>query len=98
MTDGSDFSFAVLDIFQFADGRTLFTGRVEGEVGWIREGLYDLVVDGRKIQQLKLEGENIPKKLAPSDLRSISTRDSVDVSKEMLSNHLVAISPARTSD
>lgn len=86
-----DFVFYVLEFFAFADGSTVFCGKVDGDVERIPPGEYYLLVDGKKVQMLNIASEMMPKKLASHVERSINTFDSVNLSRDLLGKSEIKI-------
>lgn len=79
---GKHFRMEVKDLFKLADGRTVFLGQIKSNYDPIKKVRCRLMLDGRPVQDLTIEGEMIPKKtsfVGKSD-RSVSTTDSVSLS------------------
>ncbi len=55
------FSMTVKQVFNFSSGRTVLTGRVEGNVPFIQPGRYALYQGGRLLREVEVEGEMMPK-------------------------------------
>ena len=55
------FSLVVRQVFNFANGRTVLAGAVEGGVPLIRPGRYGLYRDDQLVREVEVEGEMIPK-------------------------------------
>ena len=73
------FEMQVKDIFRFQDGRMVFVGSIEGEETIVHECTCDLLVDGQVEQTIQMEGEMLACR-KQSSLRSLSTKESVNVS------------------
>ena len=69
----------VVEIFRVADGKTVFVGPFDGEAKYIAPCEAELVVDGKSIVFLHLEGEMMAGRRHPMGYRSVSTRNEVDV-------------------
>ena len=70
----------VCDIFRFADGRTVITGSVEPADRLIGKCEVQLLLDGKELATLTIEGEGIHDP-NPTGLRSLLTRDVVTITK-----------------
>ena len=55
------FSMTIKQVFNFADGRTVLAGLVEGDVGIIRPGRYGLYQGARLVREVEVEGEMMPR-------------------------------------
>ena len=55
------FSMIVKQVFNFADGRTILTGPVEGDVASIQPGRYGLFQDKILVREVEVEGEMMPR-------------------------------------
>ncbi len=75
----SHFVMAVMDVFVFEDGRTVFVGRVTSGPNYIPASECELLLAGAPVGRFRIEGEMIPLAKAKKDLRSISTTEKVDV-------------------
>jgi Immunity protein 35 len=73
MSDG--FQMDIVDIFQFADGRTVFVGEVTGGPIFITKCRCSLWLGEKYLQEIEIEGEMIPSQqaTAPTSLRSVSS-------------------------
>jgi hypothetical protein len=77
----------VEDVFRLGDGRTVLVGSVSGCSDSLVPALRcDLIVGGRMIQTLDLEGEMLAEKRSPSGLRSVSTFHAVELSEDVVRN------------
>ncbi|WP_316369663.1 hypothetical protein [Candidatus Thiodiazotropha sp. CDECU1] len=77
------FEMQILNIFNFADGRTILGGRIDGEQNLIKQCKCEIRRGGNIRQVIKVEREEIVKKTDPTnDLRALETLDEVDLSKE----------------
>ena len=70
----------VCEVFRFADGRTVITGSVEPTDRLIGKCEVQLLLDGKELATLTIEGEGIHDP-NPTGLRSLITRDVVAVTK-----------------
>jgi len=87
MTVKQDFELRVRDVFQFANGQTVFVGPVEGSSSYVGPQTCELLVDGARRQVLQLEGEMLPDPRRDNGYRSVSTKDKVDLSTSDLTDH-----------
>ena len=55
------FSMTVKQVFNFADGRTVLAGFVEGDVSVIRPGRYGLYEGMKLVREGEVEGEMMPR-------------------------------------
>ncbi len=55
------FSMAVKQVFNFADGRTVLAGLVEGDAPVIRPGRYGLYQGKMLVREVEVEGEMMPR-------------------------------------
>jgi hypothetical protein len=55
------FSMTIMQVFNFADGRTVLAGFVEGDVGVIRPGRYGLYQGSKLVREVEVEGEMMPR-------------------------------------
>lgn len=72
------YELIVVDAFEFADGRTVFSCEAVSAPKYIRACRCVLQLDGRPVAELRLEGENLPDPNR-SGLRVVSTGTSVDI-------------------
>ncbi|HZD69321.1 MAG TPA: hypothetical protein VFA45_10535 [Actinomycetes bacterium] len=77
----------IVEMFRFEDGRTVIVGHVRGGPPFIRQRPCELVIDGRVVQRLTLEGEMLPEKRISDDRRSVATFDDVQLTGEDLRSH-----------
>ena len=85
MKTATSFEMTIVDLFRFSDGRTVFVGRIDGEAKFIRPCRCELRVDGVLRSVIQLEGEMMPDRNSPEGYRSVSTRDSVSLDRQLLS-------------
>src|SRR5207302_764843 len=78
------FEMKIIELFRFADGRTVFVGPIQGNVQFIRPCRCELLVDGVPRSVIQIEGEMIPNR-TPEGYRSVSTRDTVCLERQLLS-------------
>lgn len=78
------FWMAIDDVFRLQGGRTVFVGAVRSSHRHVPAMTCELLLDGRVIQSLRLEGEMLPEKRHPEPRRSVSTLDSVHVDRQLL--------------
>lgn len=74
------FEMNVRDVFVFGDGRTVLVGDIANGPSYIPECDCELFVDDTLVTKLRIEGEIMPLKRTPNDLRSVSTFAPIDVS------------------
>ncbi len=79
------FELKMVDLFRFADGRTVLVGPVEGDVKFIRSCKCELLVDGVPKSIIHIEGEMMPDRASPEGYRSVWTRDAVSLDRKLLS-------------
>jgi hypothetical protein len=70
----------VVEVFRFADGRTVFVGPMPEGTPFIPACSADLLVNDRVVASLRLEGEMLPEGRHPVGYHSVSTADAVDSS------------------
>lgn len=79
-TASSHFVMLVKDVFQFEDGRTVFAGEVAAAgPSYITPCDCELLVRNTSVAKFRIEEEMLPLKQLHSDLRSVSTKEKVDV-------------------
>jgi hypothetical protein len=66
----------VKDVFRFSDGRVAFAVLPDQPSEHIGRGWYDLVIDGKTVSKLRIDGEDMVCRVESAGLRSVSTRDS----------------------
>jgi hypothetical protein len=81
---------AVVDIFRFGDGRTVFVGKIdEGDDAIVLPGKGDLIIGERKIE-VELQSEMIDNSERRSDgLRAVATTDPLSIPKNVTPSKLV---------
>lgn len=73
------------EVFSFADGRTVLTGRVQGFIDWIPPCRCELRVGSDVLAQFDIEGEMMPKRTPGSrNDRVVSTLERVTVDRSEL--------------
>jgi hypothetical protein len=85
MSAMTPFEMKIIELFHFADGRTVLVGPIEGNVKFIRPCKCELLVDGVPRSVIQIEGEMITDRGLPEGYRSISTRDAVSLDRQLLS-------------
>jgi hypothetical protein len=76
----------VVEIFRFADGKTVFVGPLHGDAKYVPPCNAELVVNGHTVGVVHLEGEMMPNGRHPKGYRSLSTTD-VDKVKGLSPNN-----------
>ncbi len=77
------FELHIEDVFRLADGRTLLAGTIFGHAGVIGACECELQDDQSARQVLRIEGEQLVKKVDPANRRrSIATNEAVVLSSE----------------
>ncbi len=77
-TEKPGFSFAVDELFEFAEGTAVLLGRVIGvEPNLLAPSTVDLVINGEVVGQIKLDAERLPR--AKDGRRSVETRAELPV-------------------
>jgi hypothetical protein len=71
---------SVVEVFHFEDGRTVFVGPFHEGADYIPACRAKLLVNGRVVATLSLEGEMMPNGRHPQGYRSVSTTDAIDSS------------------
>jgi hypothetical protein len=69
----------VKDIFQFKDGRTVLSVTLDSDAKLIEAGEYDLLQNGRHIQQVHIENEMLTRNRHANGQRSVSTTERVNL-------------------
>ena len=75
MSAMTPFEMKIIELFRFADGRTVLVGPIQGNVKLIRPCRCELLIDGVPRSVIQIEGEMIPDRTSPEGYRSVSTRD-----------------------
>lgn len=92
------FHMRIEDVFSLRDGRTVLAGTIEeGEHAILIPGASDLLVDGRKLATVHIEPEMIasrPLSLKRLETRSVSTRDSISLTREQVANQVCTLEGA----
>lgn len=78
------FEMKIVDIFHFADGRTVFVGKVDRDTRYIRPCQCELLINGIPKAVIQIEGEMMPDGTSPEGLRSVSTRDPIAADKKSI--------------
>jgi hypothetical protein len=73
------FEMKVVDVFRFADGRTVFFGHIKTTANFIGPCACELLVDGNREATLRLEGEIVPDPLPADGSRVLCTRDQIGI-------------------
>jgi hypothetical protein len=89
------FEMRVVEVFRFADGRTVFVGTVDPDVPIIAASECDLFVDGTQKATCVIEGEMIPDRRQETGFRSVSTKSNVELDRDLLKHSDCRL---RTSD
>jgi hypothetical protein len=87
------FVMRIVHVFHFADGRTVLVGPVDGEVKFIRPCKCELLVNGVPTGLIQIEGEMIPDRTTPNGYRSVSTRDAISFTPEILASSDCVLQP-----
>lgn len=77
--DRTPFEMIVSDVFALEGGRTALVGEIVSGPTYIPGCDCELLVDDALITKLKIEGEMLPLKRTPNNLRSVSTLERIDV-------------------
>jgi hypothetical protein len=78
------FSMKIVDLFHFSDGRTVFVGPATSEPKFVRACKCELLVDSELRSVIQIEGEMMPDRNLKEGYRSVSTRDAIQLDKELL--------------
>lgn len=71
----------VLEVFELSDGRTVFAGPIETAELITPASRAHLYVNGVAKLEFRIQGELMPKRLYPSDLRSVTTVEAVTIDR-----------------
>jgi hypothetical protein len=90
---GISFTFTIGTLFRLSDGRTVLVGTVGGVPGppLLRRSRCELLVDGDVLQTLEIEGEVITEREVPDDRRSVTTRDEVALTQELIEERVCTL-------
>ena len=78
-----NFNLRVTNIFNFSNGHTVIVGEIIGNANLIRKCTCELRINNMVKQVINIEGENIVKKIDPTNkLRSLTTLENVELTKE----------------
>lgn len=69
----------VVDVFRFADGKTVFVGQFDGDATYIPACEVELFVNDHSVASLHIEGEMMTDRPHPNGYRSVSTTDSINL-------------------
>jgi hypothetical protein len=78
-TTNCDFEMTVADVFAFDDGRTVFAGEVISGPNYIPACDCELLVRSTPVATFRIEGEMLPLNKTQKNLRSVSTKEKVDI-------------------
>lgn len=74
------FSMTVKQVFNFADGRTVLAGLVEGDAPVIRPGRYGLYQGKKLVREVEVEGEMMPRTARGAhEERAVSIAERMDL-------------------
>ena len=69
----------VVDVFRFADGKTVFVGRFDGDASYIPPCEAELFINDHSVASLHIEGEMMTDRPHPNGYRSVSTTDTINL-------------------
>ena len=72
------FEMKIIDLFRFADGRTVFVGPIKGDVKFVRPCRCELLVNGVPTCAIQIEGEMIPDRTSPEGYRISKMVEGID--------------------
>jgi hypothetical protein len=73
------FVMKIAEIFSLQDGRTVFVGLVEAPSTYVGPRRCVLLLDGKVVQVLQIEGEMLPEKRSHDERRVVSTLDELAI-------------------
>lgn len=76
------FKMKIGEVFRFQDGRTVLVGPVEGTLARLPACTCELLVNGAKRQEIRIEGEMMPGSPHDQGYRSVSSKDAVQLESE----------------
>lgn len=76
------FEMKIVNFFHLSNGRIVFVGTVDGHPSLVRSCKCKLMHNSEVRQIINCEGEQIVKKVAPSELRSFATLDQISLTEE----------------
>ncbi len=72
----SEFEMSIDEVFNFADGRTVFVGAMTGD-DIVTTTECTIEIDEVVVAELQVEGEMLPNQKSDANVRSISTMDTL---------------------
>lgn len=69
----------VIDVFAFADGRTVFSGKLQSDADYIRSCDAEVIIDGQSVGVIRIEDEMLPLNSSSKSIRSVATLDNINV-------------------
>ena len=73
------FKMKIAEVFRFRDGRTVLVGPIDGTSAMLRACTCELLVNGVKRQEIRIEGEMMPGTAHEQGYRSVSSKDAVQL-------------------
>lgn len=74
------------DVFEFADGRTVFIGTPQGAAAFIEACDCELWIGGVKVATMRIEPEMLPLRRRRDGLRAVSTTTSITADWDQIRN------------
>ncbi len=87
MNTAEPFEMKIVELFRFADHRTVFVGPIHGAKSFIGPCRCDLVIDGNVFHTVTIEGEMIADREPPNGHRALSTLDNVSLDINRVGDH-----------
>ena len=81
------FEMKIFDIFHFKSGQTIFAGSIVGKKKLLKNSKAQLLINNKKHQTIKIEGEFLMDVRHPLDHRAISTTDLIDLTSDFVKKH-----------
>ena len=81
----------VVEVFHFADGKTVFVGRFDGDASYIPPGKAELFINDHSVASLHIEGELMTDRPHPNGDRSVSSTDSINLSVMLPGNDEICL-------
>lgn len=81
------FEMKIFDIFHFQSGQTIFASSIAEKKELLKNSKVQLLIDNKKHQTIKIEGELLMDVKHPLNHKAISTTDFIDLTSNFVKKH-----------
>jgi len=93
VTSTAMFKMTIAEVFRFQDGTTVLVGPIMGTSAMVRACTCELLVDGVRRQEIRIEGEMMPSRPHEQGHRSVSSKDVIQLERGETATSICVLQP-----